>query len=81
MTIEFKKTVAVLDGICAIEEAETLLEWLLENPKGKLNLKQCEHMHTSILQVLMAVGPSLSAPPANEQVKALIQAAGISCGP
>ncbi|MDQ7073257.1 MAG: hypothetical protein Q9N32_07080 [Gammaproteobacteria bacterium] len=47
MPIEFKKTVAVCSDICTIEEAETLLGWLLDNPKGKINLKSCEQLHTS----------------------------------
>lgn len=63
MSIEYKKTVAIMEGECAVEDAEVLLEWILLNPKGKINLKQCEHMHTAVLQVLMAVNPSVSVWP------------------
>lgn len=79
MTIRFKKTVAVLDDICTIEEAETLLEWLLDNPKGKLNFKQCKHIHTAILQVLMVVKPTLSAYPDNTDVLQALSAIGLIC--
>jgi len=68
MPISYKKTVAVLEGVCDIEEAEGLLSWLLEHPKGKLNLKQLEHPHTAVLQVIMALRPALSAYPEDEQV-------------
>lgn len=63
MPISYKKTVAVLQDYCTIEEAETLLEWLLEHPKAKLNLKQLEHLHTAVLQVIMALQPAISAMP------------------
>jgi len=63
MSIEYKKTVAIIEGECSVEEAEALLEWILLTPKGKINLKQCEHMHTAVLQVLMALTPSVSVWP------------------
>lgn len=63
MSIEYKKTVAIIEGDCSVEDAETLLEWILVNPKGKINLKQCEQMHTAVLQVLMAIKPSVSVWP------------------
>ncbi len=69
MPIEFKKTVAVCNGVCSIEEAETLLGWLLENPKGKVNLKSCEQLHTAIVQVLMASKVAFSALPDNAAVQ------------
>jgi len=65
MPVRFKKTVAVLDGICTVEESEQLLEWLGQHPKGKVNLKQCAHLHSAVLQVLMAVKPELSSPPSD----------------
>ena len=73
MSINYKKTVAVLTGHCEIEEAETLLSWLLENPKGKLNLKQCSHPHTAVLQVIMALQPMISAWPEDKEITAWLQ--------
>lgn len=78
MAIIFKKTVAVLDDICAIEEAETLLEWLLDNPKGKVNFKQCKHIHTAILQVLMVAKPTISAYPDSANVQQALNAIEMS---
>lgn len=63
MAISYKKTVAVLSGHCAVEEAEGLLSWLLDNPRGRINLRHCEHLHTAVLQVLLACRPALTAPP------------------
>ena len=73
MSISYKKTVAVLDGHCEIDEAETLLEWLLENPKGKLNLKSLEHPHTALLQVMMALKPMISSWPEEQQISSWIE--------
>lgn len=63
MPVTFKKSGAVLRGVCAIEEAEELLAWLGDNPKGKVNLHGCEHLHTALVQVLMAARPVVSAMP------------------
>lgn len=66
MPIECKKKVAYLRGVCAVEEAETLLAWLNDTPGARINMKECEHLHTAVLQVLLAAKPPLSAPPQNE---------------
>lgn len=63
MAIQYKKLLAVFDDFIGVEEAEALLEWLLKNPKGKINLADCTHIHASSLQVLMAVKPAIVAPP------------------
>ena len=63
MPIDYRKTVARLEGTCSVEEAEELLQWLQANPKGKVNLKDCAHMHAAVLQVLMALRPAVSGEP------------------
>lgn len=65
MSLALKKTVAVFQGEVAIEEAETLLQWLTETPKPSVNLRDLEHAHTAVLQVLMAVKPKVSRWPDN----------------
>jgi hypothetical protein len=66
MPIDCKKKVAYLRDVCAVEEAETLLMWLHDNPDGRVNMRDCQHLHTAVLQVLVAVKPILSAQPQNE---------------
>jgi hypothetical protein len=73
MPITYKKTVAVLEGNCEIEEAEELLAWLIEKPKSKLNLKSLAHMHTAVLQVILATGVSISTWPASEPLNERMQ--------
>ncbi len=63
MAIEYKKSVATFSEFISVEEAEALLEWLLKNPKGKVNFAECTHIHASSLQVLMALKPTIVAEP------------------
>jgi len=69
MAIEYKKSLAVFTEFVGVEEAEDLLQWLLKNPKGKINLAACEHIHAANLQVLMAVKPIVAAWPADEDLQ------------
>lgn len=43
-----------LRGHCTVEEAESVLEWILQHPQGEIDLSELEHMHMSILQILLA---------------------------
>ncbi|MGN7610967.1 hypothetical protein ACQZV8_02665 [Magnetococcales bacterium HHB-1] len=63
MPIEFTETEAQLIDMCTIEEAEALFEWLQNNPEGGINLEKCEHLHTAILQVLIALKPKVTVLP------------------
>lgn len=69
MGIEYKKSTAIFDENVTVEDAEGLLDWLIKNPKGKINLNACKHIHASNLQVLMAVKPAI----ANESKDADLQ--------
>lgn len=74
MPINYKTNVAVLEGVCGIEEGDALLEWLIANPKGKINLKQTSHLHTALLQILLCHQPKVSVAPENAEFKAFWQA-------
>ena len=75
MAIEYKKTVAVFDENIAVEEAEGLLDWLVKNPKGKLNLTTCTHIHAANLQVLMVVKPTIANEPSDKELQRWLKAA------
>ena len=63
MPLRFGKNSVVFEEVCAVEEALPLLEFLHATPGARVNLRACIHMHTAILQVLMAVRPKISALP------------------
>ncbi len=63
MSITFKKDRAVFCDMAEGEDAESLLEWLQNHPKGKIDLSECSHLHPANLQVLMAAKRSIFARP------------------
>lgn len=71
MPITYKTNVAVLEGVCGIEEGDALLQWFIDHPKGKLNLKQVTHIHTALLQILLCHQPVVSVAPEDLEFKAL----------
>jgi len=51
--------IIVLDGECAVEDAETLLRLLQAQPEGPVDWSACTRLHTAVLQVLMAAAPTI----------------------
>ena len=68
MPVTFKKTVAIFEGDCVIEEAESLLEWLQGAHRRKIKLGPCRHMHTALLQLLMAYRPRIATWPTDPEL-------------
>lgn len=54
MPFAIKNNTLVATELLGVEDAETLLDWLLNHPRGRLDLAACHHLHASNLQVLMA---------------------------
>lgn len=61
--IRYEDGRAVLEGVCTVEEADSLLEWLQDDPRRPVDWTDCDHLHTAVLQVLLAVGPPLIGEP------------------
>jgi hypothetical protein len=53
----------VLDGTCPAAEAETLTRLLLLDPSSTIDWRGCEHVHTAVVQILLAVRPPMRGPP------------------
>lgn len=75
MAIEYQKKSAAFQGNIGVEEAEILLEWLIKNPKARLNLSACQHMHSAALQVLMALQPGISSWPKDADLRTWLESA------
>ena len=65
MTIRYLRKYAALEGNVAVDDAETLGQWLREQPAPAVHLGKCEHVHGSVLQVLLAWQPRVTVPPAD----------------
>lgn len=65
MTIKYTNDLAIFEGACRLNEAEPLYEWLKQNPNGKLDLTDCTHIHTAIMQIILLAKPLIVAGPAD----------------
>ncbi len=54
-----------LEGACPIEEAEPLLRLLAGQPAAAIDWRRCDHVHSAIIQLLLAARPRLIGPPAD----------------
>jgi hypothetical protein len=55
--------VIVLEGSCPSEDADSLLQHLTSTPNATVDLRRCHAAHTAVIQILLAAGPKLQAPP------------------
>jgi hypothetical protein len=62
MTLEVQGDVVVLSGLCGVEEAETLLAALVEDPSRRVAL-DTTRLHTALWQVLLALHPPIARTP------------------
>ncbi len=44
----------VLDGVCPVDDAEQLLQMLQATPTAMLDWSRCSHLHTAVLQLILA---------------------------
>ncbi len=78
MGVAYRRKVAHFSDIVTVEDAEGLLEWLQKNPKGKVDLSECTHLHSANLQALMAAQPAVAAWPNDANLCLWLQSALIS---
>ena len=73
MTVELRADgVVVLEGACPNEDAEQLLQLLLESPGVAVDWQACESAHTAVIQVLLAAKPALRWPPKSQFLAARV---------
>jgi len=59
MSARLDGNVIVLEGPCRVEDAEPLLGWLQADRSRVVDVTDAEHLHAAIVQILMALGPTL----------------------
>jgi hypothetical protein len=69
MAIEYQKRTAQFLDTVGVEEADALLEWLQKQPKGRIDLSACTHLHAANLQVLMAAKAVIGAWPKDANLR------------
>jgi hypothetical protein len=63
LPLELHDTTATLIGVVTVDEVEQLAAWLRDTPKGRLNLRRCNHLHTGALQAMLLYRPKISVAP------------------
>lgn len=82
MTIRYLKKHAALEGQVGVDDAEALGQWLRNHNAPAVHMGKCEQVHAAVLQVLLALNPRISAPPADPWLAAALQQAGdLHAGP
>jgi hypothetical protein len=61
-----------LVGDCPVEDADILLQKLLEHPDVALNWSRCTSAHTAVIQVLLAAGRVPAGVPMNAFLQAMV---------
>ncbi len=57
MTVSLSdKGTVILEGACAVEDAEPLLQLLQATPTPTIDWTTCSHLHTAVVQVIFASG-------------------------
>jgi hypothetical protein len=75
MPIDVSDNTLVARESLSVEEAEGLLDWLIQHPRGQLDLADCTHVHAANLQVLMAARPKIAAWPRRDALADWLRAA------
>jgi hypothetical protein len=63
MSVRLADGAIVLEGDCPVDEAEALLELLLDNPDAPVDWTACDQLHSSVIQVLIVARRSIRGKP------------------
>ncbi len=60
------ENVIEIEESCSVEDAETLLQLVLEHDDALIDASRCTHIHTAAMQVLLAANPKFRDLPEEE---------------
>ncbi len=55
MPLRFEDSTVYFEESCAVEDALVLAEYLRVHPETQADLRRCTYLHTSLMQVLLAM--------------------------
>jgi hypothetical protein len=76
MGMKLTKKAVTLDGVVTVEDAEELANWLKKSPKAAVNVSSAGHLHSAVLQVLLALKPRIDGKPADPWLEAALAGPG-----
>jgi hypothetical protein len=65
MTVRRVSGMIFLEGDCGVEEAEILLQALVENSDAEIDWTACGRLHTAVLQLILASNIPVRGPCGN----------------
>ena len=65
MSVRVEDDVVWLEGDCRAADAETLCAALIDQPGRRVELSRAVHLHTAVVQALVALGPEVTGEPAD----------------
>lgn len=65
MPLTTNRRTATLIGEVGVEEAEPLMCWLRATPNPTVRLDRCTHLHSAVLQTLLAARPRVCGTPSD----------------
>jgi hypothetical protein len=72
MTIQYGAQSAALYGHVAVDDADALAQWLRRQAVPAVDLGACEQVHGAALQVLLALQPRMTVPPADPLLSSVL---------
>jgi hypothetical protein len=66
MPLIFGEDTVQIDGVCGVDEAMPLLEFLQAHGAARIDMRTCTHLHSAALQVLMVAALRVAVPPEEE---------------
>lgn len=75
MPVEFKESTAIFTETVTVEDAEKIFEWFLTAKEPVVDMTECLHIHTSVLQMLAIFKPHVKLPD-DENLKLWIKSIG-----
>ncbi len=52
----------ILEGTCAVEDAEALSQLLQATPKARCDWTRCSRIHTAVIQVMLVASSAMVGP-------------------
>lgn len=59
MGVTYIQDKAIFTGEVSIEEVERLYEWMVSKEQPIINIERCSHVHTAVLQLVLALEPKI----------------------
>jgi hypothetical protein len=73
VTIHLSGGTIELQGACDLEDAEKLLQYLIDSPQATVDWRACTAAHTAVVQVLLAARPTFRGPPKGDFLRQHIE--------